>query len=45
MHVQEIKDNLNYEIYKQHTKHHQTAGGPPTSCGYPLEARHELQQA
>jgi hypothetical protein len=33
MHVQEIKDNLNYEMYKQHTDHHQTVGGPPKkSC-------------
>jgi hypothetical protein len=30
MHVQEIKDNLNYEMYEQHTDHHQTTGGPPS---------------
>jgi hypothetical protein len=35
MHVQEIKDNLNYEMYKQHTNHHQTAGGPPSKSWLP----------
>ena len=35
MHVQEIKDNLNYEMYKQHTDHHQTAGGPPNKSWLP----------
>jgi hypothetical protein len=45
MHVQEIKDNLNYEMYKQHIDHHQTVVGPPASRGYPLQAHHELQQA
>jgi hypothetical protein len=33
MHIQEIKDNLNYEMYKQQIDHHQTVGGTPNkSC-------------
>jgi hypothetical protein len=35
MDVQEIKDNLNYEMYKQHTDHHQTAGGLPSKSWLP----------
>jgi hypothetical protein len=35
MHVQEIKNNLNYEMYKQHTKHHHTSGGPPSNSWIP----------
>jgi len=35
MHVQEIKDNLNYEMYKQHTDHHQNVDGPPSKLWLP----------
>jgi hypothetical protein len=45
MHVQEIKDNLNYEMYKQHTDHHQTAGGPPRKLWLPSTSTPQLQQA
>jgi hypothetical protein len=35
MHVQEIKDNLNYEMYKKHIDHHETTGAPPNKSWLP----------